>query len=219
MDITYLGHASFKIRGRKASVVTDPYNSSVGFSYPRVSADVVTVSHNHPDHNDYKSVSGTSRRDKPFIIQYPGEYEVSGISVFGIPSFHDANTGQDRGRNTMYLIQIDDVAVVHLGDLGHILTDKQVEAVGDVDVLLLPVGGIYTIGAKEAVEIVNQLQPAYVIPMHFRTKRHSKKTFGELSTVDDFINEAGYDQVEFTKKLSISKTQLPGEMEVIVLKT
>lgn len=219
MDISYLGHASFKLRGRQSILITDPYDSSVGFNLPRVSADVVTVSHDHPDHNNYQNISGTARRKEPFIVKSPGEYEISGISVFGVQSFHDDSDGKERGRNTIFVIYLDDVTIVHLGDLGHVLTDRQVKEIRDVDVLLIPVGGKYTIGTKEALTVVNQLQPLYVIPMHYRTKLHKKETFGELSSVDNFLKEAGYEQAEYMGKLTVTKSQLPEEMEVIVLKS
>lgn len=219
MNITYNGHASFKLRGKTAACVTDPFSSDIGFSMPRVSADIVTVSHDHRDHNDTGSVSGTARRDEPFVIKAPGEYEVLGVSVFGLPTFHDAKEGSERGKNTIFVIHVDGVSITHLGDLGHGLSNKQVEEIGEVDVLLVPVGGFYTIGPRKAVEVISQLQPSLVIPMHYRTKKHDDKTFGKLSKISDFLKEGGYDQAQTTDKLSVSKSSLPEEMEVVVLKS
>lgn len=219
MDISYFGHASFKLRGSKAAVVTDPYDRSVGFSYPRVSADIVTVSHEHFDHSAVSAVSGTSRREHPFVINSPGEYEVSGISVFGIPTYHDSSEGSERGKNTIYTIHFDDISVGHLGDLGHLLSSSQIEEIGDVDVLLVPVGGVFTIGAKEALEVVNQLQPSIIIPMHFRTDEHDPKKFGTLEPVESFLQEGGFDQAKRVDKLSLSRATLPEEMEVVVMKS
>lgn len=219
MDISYLGHSSFKLRGKQAAVVTDPYESKIGFPFPRVSADIVTISHDHDDHNNAAAVLGTARRKEPFVIAAPGEYDVSGISVFGAGVFHDNEKGAKRGRNTIFSIQIDGVSVIHLGDLGHKLSEKKVEEMGEVDVVLLPIGGVYTIGPKEAIEVISELQPAYVIPMHYRTKKHNSKTFGELSTLEDFLKEGGFEQAERVKKLSVVKSGLPDEVEVVVLST
>jgi len=219
MDITYLGHSAFKLRGRQASVVTDPYESAVGFSMPRVAADIVTVSHAHGDHNNVAAVAGTARRQQPFLIQAPGEYEVSGISVFGIRTFHDNTQGSERGNNTVYLIHIDELFVAHVGDLGHILSDKQVEEVGEVDVLLVPVGGYYTLDPKQAIEVVHQLQPSIVIPMHYNTGKHQQKTFSKVLGVDAFLAEGGFDSAKRLSKLTLTKSTLPDEMEVVVLTT
>lgn len=219
MDITYLGHSSFKVRGKQASVVTDPFAASVGFSMPRVSADVVTVSHGHHDHSHVVSVSGTARREVPFVIDAPGEYEISGISVFGVPTFHDQKKGSERGRNTVFVIHVDEIAVVHLGDLGHLLDDHQVEEIGDADVLCIPIGGVYTLDPKEALEVLSQLQPAVVIPMHYKTNKHNPKVFGELATIDEFLEEGGFEQAKREKKLALTKGSLPGEMEVVVLES
>ncbi|OGY18297.1 MAG: hypothetical protein A2900_04610 [Candidatus Chisholmbacteria bacterium RIFCSPLOWO2_01_FULL_50_28] len=217
MDITYLGHSCFKLRGREASLVTDPYASSVGFAMPRVSADIVTVSHFHKDHCYTSGVSGTARRTEPFLIQAPGEYEISGISVFGVSCFHDGKSGTERGKNTVFTIHVDDVSIVHLGDLGHRLSDQEIEAMGSCDILLVPVGGVYSLDPKEAIEVVNQLQPAVVIPMHYRTPKHNPKVFGKLATLEDFLHEGGFEQAARTEKLTLAKGSLPSEMEVVVL--
>lgn len=217
MDITYLGHSCFKLRGKDSSLVTDPYAPSVGFPLPRVSADLVTVSHFHADHNHVSGVAGTTRRGEPFVIKAPGEYEISGISVFGIPTFHDGKNGAERGKNTVFTVHVDAVSLVHLGDLGHMLADSQIEAIGTCDVLLVPVGGLYTLDPKKAIEVVNQLQPSIVIPMHYRTEKHNPKVFGALASVDDFLHEGGFEQAQRLEKLTLTKGSLPEEMEVVVL--
>lgn len=219
MDITYLGHSAFKIKGKKASLVTDPYPKSVGPAMPSVSADVITVSHDHSDHNSPGQVSGTSRREKPYLITAPGEYEVEGIGVFGWSAYHDNKEGAERGKNTIYTIFIDDLRITHLGDLGHLLSDRLIENIGPVDVLLIPVGGVYTINAEQAAKVVNQLQPAYVIPMHFKTPEHDPKVFGELDEIGKFLREMGVDQAEPQEKLKITESALPEESEVVVLKS
>lgn len=216
MDITYLGHSSFKLKSNLATVITDPYDKSVGFNMIKVNADVVTVSHDHPDHNNVENVGPTTRRDKPFIIDAPGEYEVGGVSVFGIKSFHDDNQGNDRGKNVIYSIIMEGLSVVHLGDLGHLLKPFQVNGLNGVDVLMCPVGGHYTIDPKKISELVTQLEPSIFIPMHYKTPNHDPKTFESLLTIDEFLKEFGGES-QRTDKLTISKSTLPEDMEIIII--
>ena len=217
MDITYLGHACFKLRSSGASVVTDPFDSSVGLSLPKISADVVTVSHDHGDHNNVSAIQSTARREKPFIIDELGEYEVGGVSVFGVASYHDDEKGEKRGKNRIFSILLEGISVVHLGDLGHELSQKQLEEVNGVDVLLCPVGGVYTIDPGKAASIINAIEPSYVIPMHYKTDKHKQDVFGELATVDDFLKEMGVDNPERSDKLSVSRSTIPEETKVVVL--
>ncbi len=216
MDIQYLGHSCFQLKGKKGTVVTDPYQSSIGFTLPTLSADLVTVSHDHHDHNATDKINGTTRRDKPFLITKPGEYEVAGISVFGVETFHDAHGGVERGKNTIFTILLDDIRVCHLGDLGHELTIEQIEAIGAVDVVLCPVGGSFTIDPAQAVSVINALEPAYVIPMHYRTPEHDEKVFGDLKTLSDFLHEYGMNTPPVAK-LHLDKGTLPEETELVVL--
>lgn len=218
MDIQYVGHSCFRLRGKEGIVITDPFKSSVGFSMPSLRADVVTVSHQHDDHNNISAVSATAGRDNPFVIQEAGEYEVGGITVFGYSSWHDDQKGSERGRNIMCSIFIDDIHVLHLGDLGHRLDQKTIEAIPAVDVLLCPVGGIYTIDAKVASEVISGLEPAMVIPMHYRTEQHSADMFSELATVEDFMKEYGK-TVQPQDKLKImgGKANEEAETELVVL--
>lgn len=216
MEISYLGHACFRLKGKQGVVVTDPYDKSVGFSLGSTTADVVTVSHTHPDHNNVAAVKSGVNRDNPFIISMPGEYEVHGISVFGFGSFHDASGGKERGGNTVYAIHLDGVNVVHLGDLGHVPDDTFIESLGSVDVLLCPVGGFYTIDAKTAVEIIQEIEPSYVIPMHYKTDAHDQKTFGSLQTLADFEKAFGL-QSEPVKSLSINAATAEPEQTTLVV--
>lgn len=216
MIITYHGHSAFKLKGKKGTVVTDPYNDYVGFSMPRLSADLVTVSHDHEDHNASEKIAETSRRSHPFIITKPGEYEVGGISVFGTSSWHDASQGAERGPNNIFTILLDGVRVCHLGDLGHELTTKQVDSIGPVDVLLVPVGGVYTIDPTLAVKAIRALEPGIAIPMHFKTDKHEDAVFGDLKTAEDFLKEYGVDPTPMTK-LDIQSGKIPEETEIIVL--
>ncbi len=216
MTITYLGHSSFKLKGKKGTLVTDPYHEYVGFKMPTTSADIITISHDHKDHNAFEQITGTARRKKPFIIKEAGEYEVGGISVFGVPTYHDDQKGSLRGPNLVFTSLIDHVSVCHLGDLGHELTPTQLEAIGSIDVLLIPVGGVYTIDPKLATKLIHTLEPAYAVPMHYRTDKHDKKVFGDLATVDDFIKEYGAEP-QILGKLDLDKNNLPEETELVVL--
>lgn len=216
MDIVYLGHSSFQLKGKRGTVITDPYSGFVGFALPNTSADLVTVSHDHPDHNEISAVSTTTRREKPFIVTQPGEYEVAGISVFGIESYHDDKKGVERGRNTIFTILLDEIRICHLGDLGHELSPEQIEAIGAVDVVLCPVGGGFTIGPEAAVEVINALEPAYAIPMHYKTVKHDEKVFGEVKPLEAFLKEYGMEP-QPQSKLHLEKATLPEETELVVL--
>lgn len=216
MEISYLGHSAFKLKGKAGTVVCDPFDSSVGFSMSNVSADILTTSHDHFDHNAVSRVRGTTRSPKPFLIEQPGEYEVGGISIFGVPTYHDVHQGAERGRNTVFVIYMDHLRVCHLGDLGHDLTEKQQAEIGSVDVLLLPVGGVFTITPEQAVKITTSLDPSYVIPMHYLTAEHHTETFAGVKTVDAFLNEYGV-QKKAVKNLTVDASRLPEETEVVVL--
>lgn len=219
MEITYLGHSAFKLRGKKTTLVTDPYASSVGFDMPKVSADIISVSHQHEDHNAIKKVNGSSRTQEPYVITAPGEYEVSGVGVFGWQTYHDSVSGEERGKNTVYVIHIDGLRICHLGDLGHTLSDSQIQQIGEVDILLIPVGGHYTIDAKQAVEVIKELQPSIVIPMHYQTPKHDSKIFAQVAPLAPFLTEMGVEEkIEAKDKLVINFTDLPEETTVEVLK-
>jgi len=218
MDIQYVGHSCFRIRGKEGIVITDPFQSSVGFAMPSLRADVVTLSHDHDDHNNSQSISATANREVPFIVQEAGEYEVGGITVFGYPTWHDDKKGNERGKNVMYSIFVDDIHVLHLGDLGHTLEQKTIEAIPAIDVLLVPVGGVYTLDPKKASEVISSLEPAYVIPMHYRTEQHTDDTFGELATLEDFMKEYGKTSKPQDKlKISGGKTGEETETELVIL--
>lgn len=212
MEIFYLGHSCFKIKGKEA-VVADPYDPYVGFKMPKVEADIVTISHQHKDHNFAEGVQGG-----PFVISEPGEYEIKEVEVLGFDTFHDSEKGAERGRNTIYYFKIDGFGLVHLGDLGCKLTPEQIEDLNEVDVLFVPVGGVYTLDAAGAHEVIDQIQPKIVIPMHFRTGKHDAKVFKEVDSLDVFLKEMGEEKIEPQKKLRIkSRSDLPEERKVVVL--
>jgi L-ascorbate metabolism protein UlaG (beta-lactamase superfamily) len=213
MEIVYLGHSAFKIKGKEATVVTDPYDKYIGFLMMKTEAQVVTISHEHKDHNCLERVTG-----EPFVVRGPGEYEIKGISIFGIPTYHDGEEGEKRGKNTIYVIEVDGIRICHLGDLGHKLSDAVLEEVNGVDVLLVPVGGVFTIGPKTATSVVGQIQPSIVVPMHYKTPKHNKESFGKVAEVDKFLKEIGFEDAKKLDKLKIQgKEQISEEMEVIVL--
>ena len=208
MDITWLGHSCFRIRGNRATVITDPYAPSLGYSLGNPTADIVCVSHQHPGHSYIQGVAS-----KPKLVTGPGEYEISGVLIIGIATFHDAERGTKRGKNTVYLMQIDEVSICHLGDLGHVLTAEQVEELAKVDMLLIPVGGVSTIGAPVAAEVVRQLEPKVVIPMHYKTQALTL----ELEPVDKFLKEMGVQEANPQPKLSLSRSSLPDSTQVRLL--
>lgn len=208
MEIAYLGHSSFKIIGKDLSVVSDPFDGGrVGIEMPRVSTDVVTISHDHFDHNNKASVKGD------FVcFDTPGEYEIKGAEITGIESDHDDRGGAERGKNTIFIYQIDGIHVCHLGDLGCGLSSEQLEKMDGIDILLIPVGGKVTIDAKAAAKVISEIEPKIVIPMHFRVGKMT-----ELDTLDKFIDAIGKTPKK-TDRLKVQKKDLPEEMEVVVLK-
>jgi len=213
MLITWIGHSCFKIQDKTGpggvTVVTDPFDKKIGLNPPSFEADIVTISHDHYDHNNIKVLRG-----KPFVISSAGEYDIQGVSIQGTESFHDEKSGSERGLNIIYRIEVDDISIAHLGDLGHVLDNKQLDVLAGTDILLIPVGGKYTIDAKKAAEVVSQIEPRIVIPMHYKVPGLTV----DIDGVDKFIKEIGLKPTE-EEKLKISKKDLPQEdMELVVLK-
>lgn len=208
MNIKWLGHSCFKLTSEKGTViVTDPFDESVGYPMPNVKADIVTSSHSHFDHNYFKAVKGNFD-----IVDTVGEHNIKGINIKGVNTFHDDEHGAKRGKNIVFVFDIDGIRVCHMGDLGHVLTEKQVEEIGSVDVLLIPVGGYYTIDAKQAVEVMNQLKPKITIPMHYKTEFINFP----IDTVDNFLNMTKGKKILSTE-VDITKKDLEGEPKVIAL--
>lgn len=208
VEITWLGHSCFRIKGRHITIVTDPYAPDLGYAPGKITANIVTVSHQHPGHSYISGVDGARK-----VISGPGEYEIGGALILGIATFHDNEGGIKRGRNTVYLMEIDEMSVCHLGDLGHVLTVAQVAELNHADVLLLPVGGISTINAAMAAEVVRQLDPKVVVPMHYQTAALTRK----LEPVDRFLKEIGVPPVTPQPKLSVSVSNIPESTQVILL--
>lgn len=210
MDIYFYGQACVKLKGKSATVFIDPYKEEfTGLKLPKdLSADMAISTHDHDDHNNLGAITDTVLK-----ITGPGEYEVKGVSVTGVGTFHDKESGAQRGKNTIYNISIDGLNVVHLGDLGHTLSEEAVDELGATDILLVPVGGVYTIDAKTASDVVTQLEPKIVIPIHYKI---GGLKF-ELDPVENFLKEMGFENTESLQKLSITKDKLPEEMQVVVL--
>ncbi|MFC1923799.1 MBL fold metallo-hydrolase [Chloroflexota bacterium] len=207
MEITWLGHSCFRIKGKEVTLVADPCDKSIGYSPGKLIANIVTVSHDHAGHCYLEGIENS-----PKVLSRPGEYEVGGVFITGIGTFHDQERGKSRGKNTSYLIEIEDIRLCHLGDLGHVPSPRQIEDLGSIDVLFVPVGGVSTIDAKIAAEIVRLINPKIIIPMHYRTQEVTW-----LEPLDKFIKEMGLREVVPQPKLSVTRLGLPLETQVIVL--
>ncbi|MFC1621795.1 MBL fold metallo-hydrolase [Patescibacteria group bacterium] len=215
MEITYIGHACFRIKGKDTTVVIDPYDpTKVGFKLPKLGADIVLTTHDHDDHGYVKGVS-----DYKLHIKTPGEYEMAGTYISGFSTKHDTKNGVDRGDNTIYFIEIDGFNLLHLGDLGHELSKETMERLPDIDILMIPVGGTYTINANTATKVISSIEPKAVIPMHYQTEdlKLSKKLDGIKVFLEAMGEENGIKEVE---SLKVSRDiDLPSEeMGVFVLK-
>jgi L-ascorbate metabolism protein UlaG (beta-lactamase superfamily) len=213
MEISWLGHACFQLRGKNVTLITDPFSPQQGPSQgntgrlSKVNASIVTVSHNHPGHNYVMGVGGGPR-----AVRGPGEYEISDALITGVASYHDNKRGQEYGRNTIYVIHMDDLVICHLGDLGHILHEDQLEEVADVDVLLVPIGGQHTINAAQAAEVSSQVEARIVIPMHYNSAPGDSS-----SPLDKFCREMGVESLEPQPKLVVTHNSLPAETQVVLL--
>jgi L-ascorbate metabolism protein UlaG (beta-lactamase superfamily) len=211
MKIKWLGHACFLITSSNGTkIITDPYRVERGIHYAPIKeeADVVLVSHDHWDHNNISAVLG-----KPFVVDNSKNRVVKSIKIKGIDTFHDNVFGKERGPNRVYRFDIDNIRICHLGDLGHVLTQQQVEEIGQIDILLIPVGGSYTINATDASLVCERMQPKIVIPMHFKNSRCDFP----IDDVSPFlkimkkVKTTEYDEIEITSD------KLPTSMEVMVL--
>lgn len=209
MKIKWLGHSCFLLTSNKGTtVLTDPFDNSVGYPMPDVEADIVTTSHQHFDHNNVGIVKGD------FVhIGKPGKVMERGIEIHGISTFHDESNGSQRGQNIVFVFNIDEVRVCHCGDLGHVPDDKQLKEIGKVDVLLVPVGGVYTVNYLGASEVVKLLKPPIVIPMHYETEALKFS----LDKVDAFLKKAGDGRITGKQEVEIEKDRLDGLAGIMVL--
>jgi L-ascorbate metabolism protein UlaG (beta-lactamase superfamily) len=210
VELTWLGHACFRIKNRDTTIILDPYGAESGYPVGRGFGDatVVTVSHDHADHNNVAAVSGNPR-----VLSGPGEYEIAGILITGVRTYHDTKKGAERGKNTVFVIELDELRICHLGDLGHVPTANQVEELSGAEVLLIPVGGQTTIDAGAAAEVISLLEPRIVVPMHYRTEQ----TAGRHDPLDAFLKQMGLGTPTPIARLNVTKTSLPMETAVNVL--
>ncbi len=220
MQIIWHGQSCFQIIARQeknhqVNIVIDPFDETIGLKIPPLpgedGADILLITHNHPDHNNVKAVKGD-----PFLIEGVGEYEIKEVFIQGIPAFHDNCLGKERGATTIYTIEAEGMRLCHLGDLGQKeLTADQMERIGEVDILMIPVGGIYTISSKEAPKIMAQIEPKIIVPMHYQIPKLKIK----LEGVDKLLKAMGIKSIEPLNKLSIKKKDLSEEeVKIILLK-
>ena len=214
MEIRWYGHAAFLITtAQGVNIITDPYEPGAydgGISYGPIpdEADIVTVSHDHADHNYVEGLPG-----KPAVIREAGRHEAKGVVVEGVATYHDDAGGSKRGDNIIFTFSADDITVCHLGDLGHLLSDKEIKKIGQVDSLLIPVGGFFTIGPEEATAVAEQLRPKLIIPMHFKTDRC---TF-PIEPVDPFLQgNEGVQRFE-RSTFSFTREELEAGLGIVVL--
>jgi len=214
MKIKWYGHAAFLITSDQGvKIITDPYESGAyggQLAYGKIKdqSDIALTSHDHADHNDTKSLPGS-----PQIVKNSGSKTVKGISFKGIPTYHDSSKGSERGTNTIFTFSVDGIRVCHLGDLGHILSEKELAEIGPVDILLIPVGGYFTIDSKEATRVAEQLKAKVLIPMHFKTE----KCGFPIAPVEDFLKGKPNSRRPGTSEVAFDKTTLPHQMEIVVL--
>jgi L-ascorbate metabolism protein UlaG (beta-lactamase superfamily) len=212
MNIIWYGQSCFKIQSKDTVLITDPFDKKVGLRPFYGSADIVTISHNHYDHNNSEAIKGS-----PFIIDGAGEYEIKKVVIRGIDSCHDNKEGRERGLNVIYTIEMEDIKICHLGDLGQeSLVNGQLEKIGQVDVLFIPIGGVFTIDWKSANMIISQVEPRIVIPMHYKIPG----VVGDLLKLDDagqFCKEHGLSPQDAVDRYSVKKKDLPQDESKVVL--
>lgn len=216
MQLEWFGQSCLRLQTKTGvngdiTVIFDPFDPKyVGLKLPKLSADILAITHQHPDHNYLEGVGG-----EYFLIQGPGEYEVKQTFIYGLPGWHDNKNGEERGKITMYIVQSEGLSVAILGDLGqNELTETQLEQLEGVDILILPVGGVYTIDGKQAADIVSQIEPRIVIPVHYYIPGLKIK----LEGLDKFLKAMGVKKVETMEKLKVTKKDLLTEdTKVIVL--
>jgi len=211
MKITWVGHSCFLVEGKEGRVLTDPYDKKVPYRPPDFDVDVVLISHEHSDHNAVERVKGT-----PTVLRGVGERAACGMTFWGIASFHDEAEGRKRGMNTIFTFEMEGVRLVHLGDLGQPLTAEQSTALHEMDIVFVPVGGFFTIGAEEAATLVESLPKArVVIPMHFKTDR--LPAVFPIASVDKFAKRMENVRRIGSSEVTLSRTSLPNSQEVWIL--
>ena len=205
MKIQWLGHSCFKLtESTGTTIVTDPYDSYVGFKMDTVEANVVTVSHKHKDHSAVSNVKGG-----PTIIDSLGAWEIGGVGITGLLSYHDNDKGAKRGENNVYLYRMDGIDICHMGDIGQEMNPNLGESIGSVNILMIPVGGNYTIDAEQAKEYVDFLMPDIVIPMHYKTENSEL----DIDSVDSFLDLFDEEQIVYVEgeTIELDREKFDGE--------
>jgi L-ascorbate metabolism protein UlaG (beta-lactamase superfamily) len=214
MKVKWYGHAAFLITSDEGTkIMIDPYEpgafgGQVSYGKIKDQADVVLISHDHADHNYTQDLPGT-----PQVVKGSGSKTIKGILMKGISTYHDASTGSERGANTIFTIKINNIQLCHLGDLGHLLRDKELAEIGPVDILLIPVGGFFTIDPNEATRVADQIRPKILIPMHFKTE----KCGFPIAPVGDFLKGKTNTKRPKASETTFDKATLPQQMEIVVL--
>jgi L-ascorbate metabolism protein UlaG (beta-lactamase superfamily) len=215
MDITWYGLSCFRIREGGVTIVCDPYDKTLGLTLPKVRADIVTVSHDRPGHNAVERVTGEFK-----VLAGPGEYEVKNVFVTGLTTYHRRNGENISERNVAFFFDFGDLTIGHMGDIGEVPAQSEIEEldIGEVDVLMVPVGGGSTLDPARAVELVGLLEPRIVIPMHYRHDKLAGLFADQFEGVEKFLKEFGAPTTDPVETLKISKTGLPEETQVVLLK-
>lgn len=214
MDITWYGLSCFRIREAGATIICDPYDRTVGLQLPKVRADILTISHDRPGHNSADRVGG-----EPKVLRGPGEYELRNVFITGAATYHRRRKDVAPERNVMFFFEFGDLTVGHLGDLGEVPTQSEIEELnlGEVDVLIVPVGGGDTLDPTRAVDVIGLFEPRLVIPMHYQQPELSALWASSLEPVDKFLRELGVSAPEPQEILKITKSSLPEETQVALL--
>ena len=208
MDIVWYGHSCFRISERgQAAIITDPFGQELGYEVPRLKADIVTVSHDAPGHNFLEALKGYDH-----VISGPGEYEIGGVFILGIMTYDQSR--ENPRRNVVYVFDYNSLIVAHMGDLDHVPSQSMIDALGPVDVALIPVGGGKSLSSSQAAEVVSLLEPSIVVPMHYRTDVLQSM---ELDPVDRFLKEMGINTIQEETLLRVSSSSLPEQTQVVLL--
>ena len=208
MDIVWYGHSCFRISERgQAAIITDPFGQELGYEMPRLKADIVTVSHDAPGHNFLEALKGYDH-----VISGPGEYEIGGVFILGIMTYDQSR--EDPRRNVVYVFDYNSLIVAHMGDLDHVPSQSMIDALGPVDIALIPVGGGNSLSSSQAAEVVSLLEPSIVVPMHYRTDVLQSV---DLDPVDRFLKEMGINSIQEEALLRVSSGSLPEQTQVVLL--
>ena len=219
MEITYLGHSCFKLKNKEGmTIIMDPFKSEmVGLPFAKEVADIVTISHSHDDHNALENITGPVTRQDTFVIDKEGEYEIGGVEIAATKMYHDKVEGAERGKNLIMNVRMDGLNVLHLGDLGHKLSEAQIEKIGSVDVLMVGVGGVTALETNEVMDLIKDIQPSYVIPMHYRVAGMTE-AWAEKHTLEEFLDKNKFLVAgEALHKIKVDEGSLPDDTQVLIM--